>query len=65
MSGYLTTSDGLNTNTITSLIVDRRGDIWVGTSLGVNVITQTYTIASSNKPQLSISSIYYSKTAVN
>ncbi len=58
VSGNLTASDGLNTNTITSLVVDRRGDVWVGTSLGVNVITQTYTIASSNKPQLAISSIF-------
>ncbi len=58
VTGYLTSNDGLNTNNITSLIVDRRGDVWVGTSLGVNVITQTYTITSGNKPQLSISSIF-------
>ena len=58
ISGLLTTSNGLNTNTVTSVVVDRRGDIWVGTSLGVNVITQTYTIVSSSKPQLSISSIF-------
>ncbi len=57
VSGYLTTSSGLNTNTVTSVAVDRRGDIWVGTSLGVNVITQTFTIPSGN-PQLSISSIF-------
>ena len=57
ISGLLTTSSGLNTNTITSVVVDRRGDVWVGTSLGVNVITQTYTIPTG-KPQLSISSLF-------
>ncbi len=58
VSGFLNTSSGLNTNTISSVLVDRRGDIWVGTSLGVNVITQAFTITSSSKPQLIVSSIF-------
>jgi len=43
--------------------VDKRGDLWVGTSLGVNIITNTYTIATSPTPQLSISSVLYFKAA--
>ena len=57
-SGYLTTSSGLNSNSVNSIVVDRRGDVWVGTSLGVNVITNTSTITSESTPQLSISSIF-------
>ncbi|MDH3268244.1 MAG: hypothetical protein OEM46_05250, partial [Ignavibacteria bacterium] len=30
-SDYLTTSDGLNTNDISDLVVDKRGDVWVAT----------------------------------
>lgn len=48
----------LNTNIINSVVVDKRGDLWVGTSLGVNVITNTYTIATTQNPQLSISSVF-------
>ena len=45
----------LNSNTVNSVVVDKRGDLWVGTSLGVNIITNTYTIATTQSPQLSIS----------
>ena len=48
----------LNTGTVNSVVVDKRGDLWVGTSLGVNVITNTYTIATTQTPQLSISSVF-------
>jgi ligand-binding sensor domain-containing protein len=48
----------LNANTVNSVAVDKRGDVWVGTSLGVNVITNTYTIATQQNPQLSISSVF-------
>ena len=48
----------LNTSVVNSIAVDKRGDLWVGTSLGVNIITNTYTIATSPTPQLSISSVY-------
>ena len=48
----------LNTEFVNSVVVDKRGDVWVGTSLGVNVITNTYTIATTQNPQLSISSVF-------
>lgn len=57
LSGYLTTSSGLNDDFITSLVVDRRGDLWVGTSLGVNIISNTSTVLSS-APQLRITSVF-------
>jgi len=50
---------GLNDNSlVTCLAVDKNGDIWVGTGLGVNVVTNTYTITQSATPQLSISSVF-------
>jgi ligand-binding sensor domain-containing protein len=58
ISGYLSRNNGLNNNDITALAIDRRGDIWVGTSLGVNVISNTGTILSSSTPQLRISSVF-------
>jgi ligand-binding sensor domain-containing protein len=48
----------LNTEFVNSVVVDKRGDVWVGTSLGVNVITNTYTITTTQNPQLSISSVF-------
>jgi ligand-binding sensor domain-containing protein len=48
----------LNTDIVNSVVVDKRGDLWVGTSLGVNIITNTYTIATAQSPQLSISSVF-------
>jgi ligand-binding sensor domain-containing protein len=57
-SGYLTTSDGLNTNSISSIVVDQMGDLWVGTSLGVNIISNTDAITTGSSSQLSISSVF-------
>jgi len=57
-SDYLTTADGLNTNDIRDLAVDRRGDVWVATSLGVNVITNTSAIPTSGSSALRISSVF-------
>ncbi len=56
--GYLSTSNGLNTNTINSLVVDLRGDLWVGTSLGVNIISNTDAVLNGSGSQLSISSVF-------
>ncbi len=36
--GYLSTANNLLTNVITALAVDQRGYLWIGTSVGVNVI---------------------------
>jgi ligand-binding sensor domain-containing protein len=56
--GYLTTSDGLTSNSINSIVMDTRGDIWVGTALGVNIISNTESITSGSSPNLSISSVF-------
>ncbi|MFC2085484.1 two-component regulator propeller domain-containing protein, partial [Bacteroidota bacterium] len=37
--GVLKASSGLNSDIIYALAVDKRGELWVGTSLGVNIIT--------------------------
>jgi ligand-binding sensor domain-containing protein len=57
-SDYLTTADGLNTNDIQDVKVDRRGDVWVATSLGVNVITNTSGIPTSGSSGLDINSVF-------
>lgn len=54
---FLTTDDGLNSNTIYSVVADQRGDIWVGTNLGVNIITNNGSILSSQR-NLFISSVF-------
>src|SRR5690606_8717701 len=56
-SGYLSTQSGLNSTDINDIVVDRRGDIWVGTSLGINIISNTSTVTTSN-PQLRVSSVF-------
>jgi len=57
VSGQLNTGSGLNDDFITSIAVDRRGDVWVGTSLGVNIISNVSSVLSGN-PQFRISSIF-------
>lgn len=57
ISGLLTESDGLNDNSISSLLVDRQGSIWVGTALGVNIIPNSDAILSSEN-SLQISTVY-------
>jgi ligand-binding sensor domain-containing protein len=56
-SGYINTQNGLSNNTINAIALDRRGDIWVGTGLGINIISNINTVLTSN-PQLRISSVF-------
>jgi hypothetical protein len=56
--GYITTNKGLSSNAIYSLAIDRRGDLWVGTSLGVNIITNLSSVLSSANPQLKITTSF-------
>lgn len=39
--GYLTSSDGLITNSVSSLAIDKRGQLWIGTSEGINLVSNT------------------------
>lgn len=57
VSGYLYSSNGLNADLVNAVVADKMGDVWVGTSLGVNVISNTYSALYSN-PQFRISSIF-------
>jgi ligand-binding sensor domain-containing protein len=57
-SEYISTADGLNTNDIRAIVVDKRGDIWIGTSLGVNVLTNTSAIPISTNPPLGLSNVF-------
>ena len=56
-SGYINQSNGLNDNIVNSILIDKRGDLWVGTGLGVNIISNNGSVLSS-KPELSISNIF-------
>ena len=57
-SEYISVADGLNTNDVRAIVVDRRGDVWIGTSLGVNVLTNTSTIPASTNPLLVLSNVF-------
>lgn len=57
-SDYLTTANGLNTNDIRDIVVDRRGDVWIGTSLGVNTISNTSSVLSGSSSGLDIRSVF-------
>ncbi len=56
-SGFISTADGINGD-ISEVVVDRRGDVWIGTNSGVNVLTNTSAIPSSNDPSLRLSSVF-------
>jgi len=54
--GFISTPN-INNNFVSSIQVDRRGDIWIGTSLGLNIITNTYSITTGS-PKLVITSVF-------
>lgn len=53
--GYLSISKGLASNDIFSLAVDRRGDLWIGSNAGVNIISNVDALLNSSNPQFNIS----------
>lgn len=52
VQGRLTTAYGLNSNDINSITVDKRGEVWIGTNLGVNYIPDP------SRPKSGISSVF-------
>jgi ligand-binding sensor domain-containing protein len=50
--GTISSGDGLLSYAIKCLALDRRGDIWVGTTLGANIITNTNQIMSNKSPKV-------------
>ncbi len=56
ISGLLTESNGLNGQKINALAIDKRGDMWIGTDLGVQIATSLSTVlqnSSTSKPRIS------------
>lgn len=60
VSGFLNESSGLNAGFVSCIAIDRRGDLWVGTSLGVNIISNVSVVLSGNPQSISnyINSIF-------
>ena len=56
-SDFISTADGINGD-ISTVVVDRRGDVWIGTNAGVNVLSNTSAIPSSIDPTLTLSSVF-------
>lgn len=56
--GYISSASGLIDKEVSKLVLDNRGDIWVGTDLGVNIISNNHTVASGYSPQFRIISIF-------
>ena len=57
-SEFISSANGLNTNDVRAVVVDKRGDVWVGTALGVNVISNTSSVTSSGGALLRVSSVF-------
>jgi ligand-binding sensor domain-containing protein len=39
--GILNATNGLNSSSVNAIVIDRRGELWIGTGQGINVITDT------------------------
>ena len=39
--GWLRTSDGLNSDEVGAIVVDNRGELWIGTDKGMNILSNT------------------------
>lgn len=57
-SGYLTTSDGLSNSNYNTVVVDKRGDIWIGTPLGADIITNPSSILSAGSSSINPTSVF-------
>lgn len=54
-TGYVS---GLNSNSVSCLALDKRGELWLGTNLGINVISNPNAILSSSSSALKITSVF-------
>ncbi|MCX7875815.1 MAG: hypothetical protein N2321_06560 [Melioribacteraceae bacterium] len=51
LQGFIGKSDGLSSDIISSLAIDKRGSLWIGTNVGVNVISDP------QKPKATLTSL--------
>lgn len=56
--GYLSDANGLTSKSINALALDQRGDLWVGTNLGVSVITNVQNVVATTPSQFRISNLF-------
>lgn len=56
--GYLSDANGLTSKSVTALALDQRGDLWVGTNLGVSVITNVQNAVAQTTSQFRISNLF-------
>jgi len=54
-SGYVS---GLNSNNVSCLAFDKRGELWVGTNAGVNIISNPNAILTSSSSALKTTSVF-------
>ena len=57
-SGYLTTLDGLSNSNFNAVAVDKRGDIWIGTALGADIITNPSSILSAGSSSINPTPVF-------
>lgn len=56
--GLLNQSDGLNGESVNDFALDTRGDLWIGTSLGVDVIYNVSAVTGSDNPVFRTASVF-------
>lgn len=49
---------GLNSNSVSCLVLDKRGELWMGTSAGINIISNPNAILSASSSALKITSVF-------
>lgn len=57
-SGILTEANGLNSTDIYDIKIDKRGDIWVGSSRGANIISNISSVVNQANPQFRVTSVF-------
>ncbi len=56
--GYLSNLSELYGKTINDLVIDQRGDLWLGTNLGVFYISNLYSFVSLAQPSVRVNSVF-------
>jgi len=51
-------SSSISNNVPLCLVVDKRGDLWLGKTSGANIISNTYSVVGTTAPQFQVDNIY-------